>query len=434
MFDGQVLKEMVDIESSSAVYRWYVLVMLALTAAFSFMDRQILAILLEDIRAEFTLTDLQLGLLSGVAFAIFYATLSVPIARLADRYSRVDIVSIAVGLWSGMTVLCGAATSFWSLFLARVGVGVGEAGGSAPAHSLVSDYFDKNERSFAMSIYSMGTAAGMLLGLAMGGLVAEHFGWRWAFVAAGAPGIALALIIKLTVREPLRGGMDQGETSSSSERDSFLETFRKLWDNRSYRFVNLGYSVSVFSGSAFTTWLPTLYLRQFDLSQSQVGLIVGVSIAGFATAGLLVGGYLGNQLVRRTARGPALLCIVTLLFQLPFYLSALWSTNWIVTSVFAGAGAFMSSVNSAPALAMIQSSVTPHQRAQAAAYTLLLANLLGLGLGPVLVGAISDMFAPEFGSRSLNIAVGSVMLFLGVSAFFYWLASKALMESEACSA
>ena len=287
MFDGQVLKEMVDIESSSAVYRWYVLVMLALTAAFSFMDRQILAILLEDIRAEFTLTDLQLGLLSGVAFAIFYATLSVPIARLADRYSRVDIVSIAVGLWSGMTVLCGAATSFWSLFLARVGVGVGEAGGSAPAHSLVSDYFDKNERSFAMSIYSMGTAAGMLLGLAMGGLVAEHFGWRWAFVAAGAPGIALALIIKLTVREPLRGGMDQGETSSSSERDSFLETFRKLWDNRSYRFVNLGYSVSVFSGSAFTTWLPTLYLRQFDLSQSQVGLIVGVSIAGFATAGLV---------------------------------------------------------------------------------------------------------------------------------------------------
>ena len=128
------------------------------------------------------------------------------------------------------------------------------------------------------------------------------------------------------------------------------------------------------------------------------------------------------------------MCIVTLLFQLPFYLSALWSTNWIVTSVFAGAGAFMSSVNSAPALAMIQSSVTPHQRAQAAAYTLLLANLLGLGLGPVLVGAISDMFAPEFGSRSLNIAVGSVMLFLGVSAFFYWLASKALMESEACSA
>ena len=196
-------------------YRWYVLIMLAVMYAFSIMDRQILSILLEDIRAEFVLTDLQLGLLSGVAFALFYATLGIPIARLADRFNRVSIISAAVALWSVMTALCGAASSFWYLFLARVGVGVGEAGGNPPAHSVISDYFNKDERSFALSVYTSGAALGLLLGLVTGGFVAEYYGWRWAFVCAGVPGLALALLLKLTVREPVRGGLEEGNNSSS---------------------------------------------------------------------------------------------------------------------------------------------------------------------------------------------------------------------------
>ena len=159
--------------TGSSYYRWYVLGVLALIYAFSFMDRQILSILIEDIRAEFSLSDLQLGLLSGIAFALFYATLGIPIAKLADRYNRVTIVSIAVAVWSGMTALCGAAGSFWQLFMARVGVGVGEAGGSPPSHSIISDYFNREERSFDMSILAMGGPLGMLFGLIMGGFIAE---------------------------------------------------------------------------------------------------------------------------------------------------------------------------------------------------------------------------------------------------------------------
>ena len=415
-------------DAAKPSYRWYVLIMLAVMYAFSIMDRQILSILLEDIRAEFVLTDLQLGLLSGVAFALFYATLGIPIARLADRYSRVNIISIAVALWSVMTALCGAASSFWYLFLARVGVGVGEAGGNPPAHSVISDYFNKDERSFALSVYTSGAALGLLLGLVTGGFIAEYYGWRWAFVCAGVPGLALALVLKLTVREPVRGGLEEGNSSSSRIDESFLATFRRLWANRPYRFVNLGYSISIFVGYAYTIWLPALYLRQFDLSQSQVGVVVGFTSAGLGTAGLLAGGYLADRLGKRDSRGPALMCMVALLMTLPVYLTALWSSDWIVTTVFFGAGLFLFSLSQAPGLAIIQTVVAPNQRAQAAAYVMFLANILGLGLGPVLLGALSDMFAPEYDYRSLNIALGIITLALVPAAIFYGLTGKVLRE------
>ncbi len=419
----------------SKTYRWYVLGMLGVGYAFSFMDRQILSILLEDIRAEFVLSDMQLGLLSGIAFALFYATLGIPIARLADRFNRVNIVATAVAVWSAMTVLCGAASNFWQLFLARVGVGIGEAGGSPPSHSIISDYFKDDERSFALSIYSLGTSLGMLFGLVMGGFVAEYYGWRWAFVAAGVPGLALAILLKLTVREPSRGGAEAAVTAptdmrskSVKQQDSMLQTFKILWANRAYRMVNLAHMLGVFVGYGFTVWKPPLYLRQFDLSQSEVGMIVGFSAAAFGVPGMLLGGYLADRLFRRDARGPALLCAVAVLLATPAYLLALWSEDWVITTAFIAAGIFLYSLSHAPGLAIVQTVVEPERRAQAAAYVFFVSNLLGLGVGPLLVGSLSDAFSAEYAERSLNVALGIITFVLLGAAAMYWRTARALEE------
>ena len=404
--------------TGSSYYRWYVLGVLALTYAFSFMDRQILSILIEDIRAEFSLSDLQLGLLSGIAFALFYATLGIPIAKLADRYNRVTIVSIAVAVWSGMTALCGAAGSFWQLFMARVGVGVGEAGGSPPSHSIISDYFNREERSFAMSILAMGGPLGMLFGLIMGGFIAEYYGWRWAFVCAGVPGLALALLVKFSVREPVRGAMDEvvQEVEPGQPSESMLEAFRHLWANKAYRYVNLAHMLGTFVGYGFTVWKPALYLRQFDLSQSEVGMIVGITSAVFGSLGLLSGGLVADRWAKKDPRGPALLGCIAVLLATPVYLVALWSNDWIVTTLCIGFGLFLFAHSHAPSLAIVQTVVEPHRRAQAAAYVFFLANILGLGLGPVLVGSVSDAFAAEYAHRSLNVALGfATLVLLGAS-------------------
>ena len=414
--------------TGSSHYRWYVLGVLALVYAFSFMDRQILSILIEDIRAEFALSDLQLGLLSGIAFALFYATLGIPIAKLADRYNRVTIVSIAVAVWSGMTALCGAAGSFWQLFMARVGVGVGEAGGSPPSHSIISDYFNREERSFAMSILAMGGPLGMLFGLIMGGFVAEYYGWRWAFVCAGVPGLALALLVKFSIREPVRGAMDEvvQAVEPGQPSESMLEAFRQLWANKAYRYVNLAHMLGTFVGYGFTVWKPALYLRQFDLSQSEVGMIVGITSAVFGSLGLLSGGLVADRWAKKDPRGPALLGCIAVLLATPVYLVALWSNDWIVTTLCIGFGLLLFAHSHAPSLAIVQTVVEPHRRAQAAAYVFFLANILGLGLGPVLVGSVSDAFAAEYAHRSLNVALGFATLVLLGASVMYWQTARAL--------
>ena len=416
---------------SKGAYRWYVLGLLALTYAFSFMDRQILSILLEDIRGEFDLSDVQLGLLSGIAFALFYATLGIPIARLADRYNRVTIISASVAVWSAMTALCGAAGNFWQLFLARVGVGVGEAGGSPPSHSVISDYFGAQERSFALSVYSLGTSLGTLFGLVMGGFVAEYYGWRWAFVCAGVPGLLLAILLKTTVREPIRGATEvQARTPTRSD-ESFVETFRVLWANVAYRRVNIAHTLGVFVGYGYAVWKPPLYLRQFDLSQSEVGLAVGLVSAGFGVPGILLGGYMADRLSQRDSRWPAWLCAVAVLIATPAYLISLWSDDWILTTVFIAIGLFMYSVSHAPGLAVVQTVVEPQRRAQAAAYVFFLSNLLGLGLGPLLVGWLSDSASEAYGARSLNVALAFVTLVLLGAAVMYWRTANALRARPA---
>ena len=414
--------------TENPMYRWYVLGVLMIVYAFSFMDRQIVSILLEDLRAEFLLTDTQLGLLSGIAFALFYATLGVPIARYADRANRVRIVSIAITVWSLMTAVCGMAGSFWQLFLARVGVGIGEAGGGPPSHSIVSDYFDATQRSIAMSIYSMGPTVGTFIGLAAGGWVAQEYGWRWAFASVGLPGVILAAILYTTVREPVRGGMDA--TPPADNKDGFMATVRLLIQNRVWLWNMLGHTFAIFVGYGFSSWKPALYLRQFDLSQAEVGALLGTMGLLVGVPGLLIGGLLGDRLIARSRR-LTLYCIgFATLLTIPFYGIGLMADGWLSTTILLGIGLVFYQLGYGTSISIGMSAVAPHQRALAASFGFLTANLLGLGVGPLLVGAISDAATASFGDRSLAFALGVCLITLVIAFGCFVAAARAIPPEE----
>ncbi len=408
-------------------YRHYVLFILTLTYASSFMDRQILSILLEDIKAEFTLTDTQLGLLSGLAFALFYSTLGVPIARLADRYSRTKIIAAAMGIWSVVTILCGMAANFLQLFLARIGVGVGEAGGLAPAHSMISDYYTSEERSRAISLYSLGIVVGMIAGLLMGGYLAEHYSWRYAFVAAGIPGIILVLLMLTTVKEPTRGGLDRATGQHGDPEDiqlPFMVTLKELWQSKVYVLVTTGHVVGVFFSYALASWLPTVFIRTHNMAQTKVGALVGVILIIGMVPGMLTGGFLADRLGRHDNKWRSYVCALGILIAMPFYFFAYATDSIPLAAVLFSGGSFFINWHHAPGLAIVQTVVRPSTRAFAAAIVYFFSNMIGLALGPLLVGTISDGLNPNYGDKALPIALATMILFLPIAVWAYWLGGR----------
>lgn len=406
--------------TTNKAYRYYVLAILSMTYAFSFMDRQIVSILLGDLKAEFDLNDTQLGLLSGLAFALFYSTLALPIARLADKSNRVNIIAGAVALWSLVTALCGAVQNFWQLFLGRVGVGVGEAGGLSPAHSVLSDYFDAKERALALSLYSLGIGVGAFMGLALGGYVAQEYGWRMAFIVAGLPGLLLALLVWLTVKEPARGQMDSGQ--ADEEQLPVMDTLKELAANRVYRNVVLAHVLVVFTGYSFSAWLPQHILRNFtDVSQAQVGTIVGLVFLVGGVGGMLSGGLISNYFGRKYGGGwelrPATYGVAA---AVPVYIFALSVDQFAIAAILFVVGGLLIYQQHGPGLAVVQSSVKPSQRAFAASLNFFFSNLLGLGIGPLLVGAISDALEPSYGAQSLSYALMVSTLFAAAGFFIFW--------------
>ncbi len=416
---------------TSPRYRWYVLLVLMLTYAFSYMDRQILAIVLEDLRDELQLSDTQLGLLSGVAFALFYSTLGVPIARLADRRNRVAIISVALAFWSVMTALCGVAQNFLQLFVYRIGVGIGEAGGTPPAHALIADYFARHERAMALSVYSLGLAFGAVLGLALGGLIAEVHGWRTAFVVAGLPGVLLALLVHWTVREPARGAMEESLAAIDAPAGgTLLQTVQRLWARPAYRLLAISSLLTSFGSHSISTWLPSYFIRQFALGQSEAGLATALINLLGGVPGLLLGGWLGDRLARRQVGWLGRLPALALGLALCTVLGGVWSANYSLAVFFFGCSLFLYQFSHGPSLAAIQWTLAPGERAQGAAFVFFLGNLFGLTLGPLLVGAVSDLGAERFGSQSLSLGLSAVTLFLIAASITYWRAGAALARTQ----
>ncbi len=408
--------------TDSKNYRYYVLGILTLTYVFSIMDRQIMSILLQDIKEDFDLSDSQLGFLVGLAFAMFYATLGIPIARLADRWNRRNIIAIAVAIWSAATALCGLAAGFWTLFLARVGVGIGEAGGSPPSHSIISDYFEKTELSRALAVYSLGTTLGGVAGLLIGGAIADAFGWRAAFFALGIPGVLLALIVYTTIKEPVRGRLNPDFDATRPAPDVFA-TLRSLLRNKAYVGTNIGHTLAVTVGYGFFSWFAVILIRNFGISKTEAAQLISTALLFGGFPGILAGGFLADHLAKRSLDWMAWVPAIALAIALPAYLGALLGGTQFLMIVFFTLGAFFFSVHHAPALAIVQAVVNPDQRALAAAFVFFFSNMFGLGLGPVIVGALSDAFALQSPDLSLNYALAViVLLMIPASLTYVWTA------------
>ncbi len=407
-----------------------------LTAAyfFSYMDRQILAILQEDIKAELLLSDTQLGLLAGFAFAIFYATLGLPVARWADKGNRVNIIGIALALWSAMTAVCGLAQNFAQLLLARIGVGIGEAGSSPPSHSIIADLYPPEKRAGAMGIYSLGVVLGVAGGSMIGGTLAHFFGWRVAMFAVGIPGIILAVVIKLFVVEPRRGLSDPDRAlAPQAAMPGFGEGFRSLFANRAAVHLVMGVTITSLIGYGHTAFGPSFLIRTLGLDKLQIASIVAPVGAVCGTLSAVLGGWLANKAAERWGlHSQAWLVLAMKGVGLPLsFLFYAAGDPWIAVPIY---WASLILINSylGPTFALIQGLAPLRMRALWAAVTLLVINLIGLGLGPTLIGVISDTLKPSMGdAEALRWAMLSFAAATPWALFHYWRAGVWLKRGAA---
>jgi len=410
-------------------YRVYVLAIIWIVLLLRFVDLQIISVLLESIRKEFAVTDTQLGLLSGLAFSVFYGLLGLPVAWAADRYSRRNIITIAVGLWSLMTAMCGLATSFASLFLARVGVGVGEAGGTAPTYSLISDYFPPNRRATAFAILNCAVPVGVFCGFLVGGYVGAKYGWRAAFVAVGLPGVLLALLVRLTIREPRRGFSDP--VLADSAVPPLKDTLKYLLSMRSYRHFVWGSSIFTMGAMGSGIWIPSFFIRVHGMAPAEIAPWLACIYGGGGLIGALAGGWLADRAVERTGdkRWYAWLSGLSTIAILPFsFFVYLWPNPIQALLVHVGT-AFLMHAWMGPLYGTIQGLAGVKRRAMAAAVNMLTINLVAYGMGPLLVGVASDYFNARFGDESLRYSILAIVVFAYTWAGVHFLlAAKTLRQ------
>ena len=398
--------------------------MLVLVYTFNFIDRQIVGILAVPIKADLGLTDTQLGLMGGLAFALFYTLLGIPIAMLADRSNRTTIMTVALVVWSAMTAVCGFAQNFWQLFLARLGVGVGEAGGVAPAYSIVADYFPPHQRARALGVYSFGIPIGSALGIVFGGVIASLIDWRTAFIAVGVAGIVLAPIFKLVVREPARGGFDpKGSTGSAA---SFGEVMRMLLSKPSFWGLSFGASASSMMGYGMFFWLPSFFVRSYGMTLLQASLYFGAILLVGGIAGIWFGGSLADRFGAARKRAYAIIPAIAFLATIPFYVAAVTSHSLVVSFALFLVPTALGLVWLGPVLSSIQHVVPPHMRATASAIFLFVNNLIGIGLGTVALGALSDALSVRFGADSLRYAILAGTVFYLIAASLFLLSARRL--------
>jgi predicted MFS family arabinose efflux permease len=418
--------------SVSNAARSYTLGVLTFVYMFNFVDRQLPAILLPAIRAEFQVSDTLLGLLVGTAFALFYSVLGVPIALLADRWNRRNLITLALAIWSGMTALSGLAANFWHLALARIGVGIGEAGCSPPAHSMIADLYPPERRSTAMGVYTMGISAGIMLAYIGGGWVVENIGWREAFFIVGIPGLVLALVVRLTVAEPPRGHSEA--RTDHGQHPPIRDVFGLLFSRKSFLNMAVGAGLSSFAGYAAISWFPSFLARSFEgsfvLLNVWLGLILGIA----GGLGFLGGGALADFFGRIRQRNAMWFIAATqfaaAIASFGVYLagSAKLALLMFILPVF------ISNFYLAPVLAQTQSLVPLRMRGVASASVLLIINLIGLAMGPPVVGILSDYLAPSFGDDSLRYALLiAVSVVTPWAALHYYLASRSI-ESDLAKA
>ena len=409
----------------------YTLFILVLVFTSSHVDRQIMGILGQPIKESLQISDTQLGLLTGIMFAVFYATLGMPMAMWADRRNRRNLISFSVFLWSGMTALCGAASSFTQLLLLRIGVGVGEAGSNPPSHSIIADLYPKEQRATAMAIFGTGINWGILIGFLVGGWINEWYGWRTAFVVVGLPGIFLALLVRFTLKDPPRGYAEaKGKELPKVKPPPFWSVVKFMLHNPVLRNIVAAGSLIAFTGYASVIWIPIYLVRIHGMGTGEVGTYLALFIGVGGAIGIYLGGRLADFLAARHGEQwlPWLVAIASLL-GLPFlYVCFTAATQTGALWAYALPAA-LGTVYVAPGFALIQNQTPTEMRSVAAAINLFISNIIGLGLGPFSVGFFSDMFSPEYGLDGLRYALMTSLVVILWGSFHYYRTGVLLKRS-----
>lgn len=427
-------------------FRRYALILLLAVYTVNFLDRQIVSILAEPIKRDLKLSDTQLGLLTGLAFAVFYTFLGLPIARLAERRDRVTIIGASLAVWSGFTIVCGLATNYVQLLLARIGVGVGEAGCTPTAHSLIADYVPKSQRASALAFFAMGTPLGSLLGSSLGGVMADTFGWRTAFLLAGVPGLILTIVVFLTLQEPRRQ-LSQAVRARMVETQktdgSFGATLTYLARKRTFWLVAFGAATLAFIGYGNGAFVYSFYLRNHPQEVAELaghfglksigflGLVLGILGGVMGVLSSWLGGVLADRAGARDIRAymtvPAVAALISPVFAVIGYLQPT-AIGTMLVMVLPG---LIGSLWFGPVYASGQSLVPPHMRATAASVLLFIINLVGLGAGPLIVGALSDLFAHSLGmgeAEGVRWAIIATSCCTLIAASLFWGARKSIRE------
>ncbi|MES2753110.1 MAG: MFS transporter [Pseudomonadota bacterium] len=394
--------------------------MLLLVYTFNFIDRQILGILAPAIKADLALTDTQLGALGGIAFALLYSTLAIPLSWLADRTSRTWVITVSLAVWSGFTALCGAASAFWSLFAYRLGVGVGEAGGVAPSYAVIADTYPAGQRARALSIYNLGIPLGSAAGVLFGGYIARAVDWRWAFVAVGLAGLALAPVFRLVVKEPVRAVV--------RDQVPIGRVFGILAGKRSFWLLSFGAASSSMLGYGLAFWLPSLMQRSFGLDLVQTAQFYGSVLLLGGVAGVLLGGFVGDRLGAGDKAMYARLPAVSFVVAVPLFAAGILSESTQAAFLFFLIPQALVYVWLAPVIAAVQHLVPAHMRATASASFLLINNLIGLGLGSFALGWVSDAMKAVYGDESLRYAMLSGLGLYLLAGLLMWLGSRSLRD------
>ena len=408
--------------SDERALRTRVLLLLLFAYVFNFIDRNIIGVLAVPIREEFKLSDTALSQL-GIAFGIFYALIAVPIARAADRKSRVNIISAAVALWSVFTAACGLVQNYTQLVIARMGVAIGEAGGIAPSYSLISDYFPRGSRSRALAFYSLGIPIGSALGVFFGGWLAAHLDWRSAFLIVGILGLPPAMLIKLLIPEPERGRFD---TAPSAEAPALGEVARTLAGTPSFWLLSFGAASGSILGYGLIFWLPSFFNRSFGLPLEQVGWFYGSIVLVGGALGTWLGGWLGDRVGPSRPGGYALIPAVCFLFTAPTLALGLFAPSlWLAWLLFT-IGQMLALAWLGPVITAVQHIVVPSMRATASASFLFINNLIGIAFGIFFLGWLSDAMKAAHGADSLKFSILYGLAFYLLAALFYLFAARFL--------
>lgn len=400
----------------------YALALLSLVSFFNYLDRMVIAVMVEPMKRDLGLSDMQLGLVSGFAFALLYAVCGLPLARLADRRSRKWILTACLAIWSGMTAVTGIARNFFELFLARMAVGVGEAGCVPSAHSMIGDMFPAERRAFAVGIFQAGGLIGLSVGLALAGLATERFGWRMTLIGIGLAGFPLALLIALTMPEPRRH-----DANAAAENLGIV--LRELAARKPLAHLIIGLSIGSFATYGIAQWLPAFFMRSHGASITEVG-IYGAVLGGVAgVLGTIVGGVSMVRLRQRDARWELWFPAIGYLGALPLYASSFAVPNLTAALGIQFFAVAIAAAGGAVAIAAIQSFAEPNRRATAVAIMMFLSSLIGLGLGPTFAGALSDALTSLFGDDALRYALMVSTCFLAWAGSHFLLAAKSALAN-----